>query len=168
MARVSGKLDAILAAIVARIIAQVSGANAATCYLCLNPDTLPVPNPGDFVYVVAPTSGRFDDRNWDGGGQDQATVDPAGVVVKIHSALQLDEAQREATFLTDTTHGILEKWRLVVKALTAPDWNPAASGSGDILVRDPLIPADFAMTRSNRGLGAIEQNFRFSFDLDLS
>lgn len=164
MPRGSGKLDAILSAIVARLIAQVSGCNAATCYLCLNPDAVPSPNPGDFVYVVAPTGGEFDDALFDGGGQNQATVN-AGVIVKIHSPVQLDEARHDAQFLTHSTLGVLEKSRLVMKALA--DWSPADGGANEI-TRNPLIPANYGITHSQRQLGAVELTFHLTYDWDLS
>ena len=161
MARTVGKLDAILLAIQARIIDQCS-VTAASCYIALDPNDV-TNAPGDFVYVIAPASGAFDQSLMDGGGAQQATAD-TGVIVKIHSAVQLDEPQREEAFLTHATLGVIEKWRLLVKALT--DWAPT-SGS-DTLVRNPLLPAGFDIDRTSRGVGGIQQAFTFNFDLDLS
>ena len=163
MARDKGKFDAILLAVVDRLISQVGGLNAANCYLSLNPDALPMPNPGDFICVVAPTSGAFSDSMFEGGGQEQTTSD-SGVIVKIHSPVQLDEVHRDAVFLTDATLGLIENVRLTIKALA--DWSPGTSGNE--LTRDPLIPSDFAFTRNGRGLGACELTFKLSFDWDLS
>ena len=169
MSYADGKLDTILQAIVTRIIAQVSLSssavfNAASCYLSLMPDDTPAPNPGNFVCVVAASDGNFDEPNIDGGGQYQATA-TLMVRVKIHSPVQLDEYNRDATFLTGATVGIIEIWRQVVKNLMTP-WFPL-DGSGNVCTRDPLMPAGFSFERRGRALGAIEQRFKLTFDLDV-
>lgn len=163
MARNKGTFDAILLAVVDRLISQVGGLDEANCYLSLNPDVLPMPNPGDFVCVVAPTSGMFSDSMFEGGGVEQTTSD-SGIIVKIHSPVQLDEVHRDAVFLTDATLGLIAKVRSTLKALS--DWSPGSVGSE--LTRDPLIPSDFAFTRNSRSLGACELTFKLSFDWDLS
>jgi len=162
MARTSGKLDVILSAVAARIIAQVTGFTAANCYVSLNPENV-VPSPGQFVAVVSPLSGQFNEAYLDGGGQNQATAD-AGVSVRLYSPLALDEAHRDTQFLTHSAYGVLEQWRLIIKALAA--WSPTSGA--DEIVRDPLLPAGFSLGRPTQGLGYIEQDFKFSFDLDLS
>lgn len=162
MARDKGTFDAILLAVVARLIDQVGGFNAATCYLSLNPDALPMPNPGTIICVVAPTSGAFDEAMFEGGGIEQ-TNSVSGIIVKIHSPVQLDEVHRDAVFLTDESLGLIGKVRLIIKALA--DWSPTVGA--DEQTRDPLIPSDFAFTRNSRSLGACELTFRLSFDWDL-
>lgn len=164
MARDKGKLDTQLSAIVDRIIDEVSAYDSASCYLSLNPDALPAPNPGDFICVVAPTSGSFDGGLFMGGGVEQVTCE-AGVVVKVHSPVQLDETHRDAEFLTNSSLGLIENVRLVMKALT--DWSPV-DGSSDDITRDPLSPASITFTRQSRSLGGCEVVFHTLMDWDLS
>lgn len=159
-----GTLEEILQACVDRIIDQVPLATAANCYLCLDPDSVP-PSSGEFIFAVAPLSGQFEEGMWDGGGLDQATVD-SGLIVKIHSPLQLDEPQRDREFLLSNTHSVLKQHRLVIKALCDPTWSPMRGE--DEIIRDPIIPGAWSITRRDRGLGAIEQEFRLNFDMDFS
>jgi hypothetical protein len=169
MSYADGKLDSILQAIVSRIIAQVQQNSvptfrAETCYLSMMPDDTPAPSPGNFVCVVAGDAGNFEEGNIDGGGQFQATATMM-VRVKIHSPVQLDEYNRDAIFLTDATRGILEIWRQVVKCLMTPFFPEDATNHVD--TRDPLMPAAFRFERRGRALGAIEQDFKLTFDLDV-
>lgn len=158
------KLEDILQAIVERIIDQVAGFTEANCYLSIDPNSTPEPNPGQFVCVVAPTSGAFDEAKYDGGGEDQATIN-GGVVVKLHSPLQLDQPHRDGEFLRHTTLGVLRIWREIVKSLIWPWQLQIGDDDG---TRDPLIPADYTFERRSRKLAAIEQTFKVNFDLDLT
>lgn len=158
------KLEDLLQAVIDRIIAQVSGFNTENCYLSINPDATPEPNPGDFICVVAPTSGIFDEEAYAGGGSAQATVN-GGIITKIHSPVQLDQAHRDASFLAHASLGLLKKWRLIVKCLLEPHMLQVGS---DDATRGYLIPGDYTFTRKNRKLGAIEQTYKAMFDLDLN
>lgn len=165
MARDRAKFDEVMLAIVARLIDQVDGARAENCYLSLNPEDTPSPNPGTFVFVVSPPmAGNFDEGMIDGGGAQQAT-NLGDLRIGIHSPVQLDETNRDTQFLTNSTLGILETWRQVVKALTP--WSPGDAES-DPMTRDPLIPSGFVIRRKNRSIGMVVQNFRLTFDLDLT
>lgn len=164
MARGSGKLEDILQAVVDRLIAQIPATcNAATCYLSLDPDAKPAPNAGSLIYVVAPTSGSFNDGYIDGGGQSQCTV-AGGVIVKIHSPMQLDKPQHDEQLLKNATRGVLAAATAALKALVA--WSPVLATNE--ITRDPLIPAGFVIGRSDRSMGFIELTFTCTFDWDLS
>lgn len=163
MARDKGDLSSILAAIVARLIDQVTEFNAANCYLSINPDSLPS-GPGEITCVVAPTSGTFDQGMIEGGGDEQNTSD-GGVIVKIHSPVQLDEADRDTVFLTDASLGLLSFAKQAMQALSG--WSPD-DGGGNETTRDPLHPAGYAFQRDGRKLGACELTFHLKFDWDLS
>lgn len=156
------QLDKLLDLVVARLTDQIPECSEANCFLTLNPDSVPA-SPGDFIFAVAPTAGSFSGAYLNGGGQAQATAD-TGVIVKIHSPLQLDEPGRERAFLIDNTHSILKQWRRVLRALT--DWSPAIGD--DQVTRDPLLPTAWSITRDDRRIGAIEQDFSVSFDMDLT
>ena len=163
MARQSGKLDEILNAIVIRLRDQISDFNSSNCYLSMDPDAIPQ-SPGEFTCVVAPTSGSFEEAFLDGGGQQQCTS-AGGFVAKVHSPVQLDDLGRDVEFLTHDSLGLIELMRLVLKALVA--WSPK-DDLGNELTRDPLLPANFAFTRTRRSLGAVEITFHLSHDWDLS
>lgn len=164
MARDKGKLGDILTAVVARLIDQVSGYNAANCYLSIDPDSVPEPGVGEFTIVVSPASEQFQGPYFEGGGEQQATTQEGIIIVKIHSPVQLDEPHRDTIWLTDTTLGICEKMRLVMKALS--NWSPGTSGNE--LTRDPFSPGGYVFTRRDRGLAGVEMTFRFMFDWDLT
>jgi len=163
-AHTSAKLEDILQAVVDRLIDQVAGFSDANCYLSINPDATPEPNPGDYICVVAPTGGMFDENAYHGGGEGQCTIN-SGILVKLHSPIQLDQPHRDAEFLKHASLGVLAKWRLIVKALLWP-WQLQIDGNDG--TRDPLIPAEYTLSRRDRRLGAIEQVFKANFDLDLS
>lgn len=165
MPRDKGTLDAILAAIVARLIDEIPDlCNPATCFESLDPWGLPAPNPGNMVFVVAPMSGEFDAAYLEGGGQEQATAN-TGVTVAIHSPVVLDEPRRDTHFLRNSTHGVLQVARRVLAALT--DWTPKSPGGLDELTRDPLMPAGYVFQRNDRAMGAMGVQFALSFDWDL-
>lgn len=165
MARGAGKFDDILLSVKRRLIAEVQGANDATCYLCLNPDDTPSPNPGSFFYVISPLSGQFLQGYLDGGGEAQATVD-AGVLVRVYSPVMLDQPKRDTVFLTHATRGILERARIVLMALT--NWSPMDEAEENELTRDPLIPSGFDIAKHQKSLGYIDVGFRLLFDWDLA
>ena len=164
-AHVFAKLEDVLTAIVAMLIAGLPDqCNEATCFLALDPWERPASNPGDFVFVVAPGAGVFDQGMLEGGGELQATAD-ATVTVVIHSPLTIDEPQRETSFLTDGTLGILGIVRQVLKTLT----NKVPVSAAPVnLTRDPLLPANYDFRRSDKSLGSAGLMFNFSFDWDLS
>src|SRR5262249_30980494 len=122
------------------------------------------PNPGQFICVVAPSSGNFDEPMIEGGGEHQATSGST-IRVKIHSITQLDEFTRDGILLTDTALGLIEIWRQVVSRLMTP-WFPTDL-SGNILTRDPLMPTGFSFERRDRAIAAIEQDFKLTFDTNV-
>lgn len=164
MARSLGKLKVILPAVVDRLIDQIEGVTKANCYVALNPDSLPNGGVGGILYVVSPTSGRFDDAYFEGGGVEQLFAN-AGLVVKIHSPLQLDQAGRDIEFLTDEAHGILDRATDVLAALS--NWSPE-DVSGNPQTRDPLYPMGYTLTRAGRSIGAIELEFACNFDWNVT
>lgn len=160
MARLKGDPVAILQAVVDRLIDQL-GLTDATCYLSIDPDAVPSPSPGDLIFVVSPTSGNFNEAMFDGGGQEQMTLD-GGIVVKIHTPVQLDEPKHDALLVGQESRGVLRHATLTLKALA--NWSPDKNGNE--LTRDPLIPSGFAIGRKSRSLGWVELTFKCSFDWD--
>ena len=161
--RDKGGLDQILQAIVDRLIGQINGLTKATCYHCLDPDALPMSNPGGHIFVVAPTSGTFDEGMYAGGGL-ETLMASGGIVVKIHAPLNVDEPQREAALLTNLSLGVMGLASKTIKALANPEWSPQFDEH--VLTRDPLIPSGYAITRSDKRVGAIELTFKCNFDWD--
>lgn len=161
MARDKGNPVTILEGVVTRLIDQL-GLTDANCYLSIDPDALPSPSPGQLIFVVSPTSGNFNEALFDGGGQEQTTLE-GGIVVKIHSPLQLDKPHQDVKFLGDESRGILRYATRVLKALAG--WSPGVVGSEQ--TRDPLIPSGMVIGRKKRSLGWLELTFKCSFDWDL-
>lgn len=166
MSRDVGKLEDILAATVARIIAQVSGFSTASCVLTLDPWELPAPNPGNpdgLFILVSPLSGSFPIEYLEGGGEKQTTA-LGGIMVVVHSPVVLDQPRQDGAFLTHASLGILSVVRQVLKSLT--NWTPT-NGSGE-LTRDPLLPASYELRRNERSRGAVGVGFHLEFDWDLT
>lgn len=167
MSRGSGLPEDIYAAIVARLIEMMPDfCREETCYQALNPDALPS-SPGELTFVVAPMSGKMLEGYYEGGGLEQLTVN-GGVIVKIHSPLQLDEAHKDVQLLTHATMGLWRVARRVVRFLADPEWSPM-KGSNEI-TRDPLIPLGYDITKGrkkSRSLGGIELHFAVNFDWDV-
>ena len=163
MARIDSRLDTILTAIVDRLIAEVTGANAASCYLAIEGEDEISGNPGEFILVVSPGGGNFDDGALDGGGQNQAT-DYFDFAVKVYSSVMLDQFGRDTTALTDATKGLIAKHFDVLQALTVFD---LTDGTDNIL-RDVIMPRNYEFGRNGRGQGYVRQAFRLSFDWDLT
>lgn len=163
MARDKGKPEVIYPAIVARLIAQISGQNVANTYHAIDPDD--VGGPGEFTMVISPASGTFDEAMFEGGGQSQLTAN-GGCIVKIHSPVVLDEVKRDAIALNDAAKGLWFKAKQVIAALA--DWSPGTAGSE--LTRNPLYPKAYAFTkdRTTGRTSAIELHFGLDFDWDVS
>lgn len=166
MARNESTLDAILLRVVARLIDQIADANASTCYLSLDPDTLPSPNPGEIVYVVTPaSSGQFDESSLDGGGNALCVIQWP-LVITIHNTAINDEVGHDAQFLTNSTRGVVGKTTGVLKALVAHDLQDASSNE---ILAEPLIPSDAAVERvPATKRGSIQLGFSMLIDWDLS
>lgn len=142
--------------------AAITECTEANCFFCLDPDAVP-PAPGQLIYIVSPTSGTFDEGMIDGGGVEQLTVD-AGLMVKIHSPLMLDQVGHDSSLLNDESLGLWGKATEVLRALAvqSPEFE------GNPLTRDPLMPHSFAVTKSHKRLGAIELTFKVSFDWNVA
>jgi hypothetical protein len=164
MARVDSRLDTILLAIVARLISQVSGANEASCFLTIEAGDELSGAPGDFLWLVSPMSGSFDDTALDGGGQNVAT-DYFDFSVTTFSTVMLDMSGQDTKAMADATLGLITKHRAVLKALTVHDL--IAVGGADNILRDPILPRDYQFGRNGRGLAFVRQVFRLSYDWDL-
>ncbi len=165
----STTLNLILTQIVARLIAQVSNANASTCYISLDPDDLPAASSGEFIFVVTPAvSGQFDGGLFDGGGQSQATV-RWPVIVTVWSTVIRDESGHDAQFLTHATLGVIAQGTLVLKALAGHDLQDAEDVPSEILAQ-PIFPSDAALDRRDppKGKGFMQFGFEVIFDWDLS
>lgn len=155
-----GNYRDILIAIRRRVAEECADGNDRAVYISIDPDFVaPAPNSGTFFYVVSPMNGGFNDAYLVGGGELQATAE-TGVSVSVYSALQLDQGQHDASFLTNLSLGIVERWRHILAALT--NWTPTLN---DVLMtRDPLLPTNFGIKRHTRALGGIEQAFSLTFD----
>jgi len=168
MARGSGLPEDIYDAIVARLIDRIPGiCTEANCFQSLNPDSVP-PNPGDLVFIVSPMSGRGLESYFEGGGEQQLTIE-GGVTVKIHSPLQLDQKGHDIHLLADASRGLWKISRKVLACLANSAWSPMKGD--DEITRDPMIFLGFDITKNSRKrktLGAIELHFKVTFDWDIT
>lgn len=162
-------LDEILTQIVARLIDQITAATAATCYLSLDPDSLPAGNPGGTFFVVSPAiAGNFDGGMFDGGGQNQTTV-VWPIVVTVWNTSILDESGHDTQFITNATLGVVVNGTLVLKALAGHDLQDTEVTPNEILAQ-PIFPSDAAIDRRepSKGKGFMQFGFNVTFDWDLS
>lgn len=170
MTRNLGLPEDIFDAIVARLISQIPEfCTPVSTYQAINPDAI-ANHPGDLTFVVAPLSGDAPQEYQEGGGEQQLTIF-GGVIVKIHSPLQLDEVPRDAYLLAEKSRGLWKVSRHVLAALV--NWDPTTTdvdGTNEI-TRDPLIFAGFSLgkgPRKKRSLGSIELHFKVNFDWDIT
>jgi len=164
MARTKGRPADIYRSIKNRLIEQVPDCKEGNCWFSLNPQAV-VPHTGEVGFAVSPASGTFREGYYDGGGQEQLTVD-GGLIVAIHSTLQLDEVQRDAALLEDSTVGLWLLAGRVLAALADPNWSPMLGD--DEITRDPLIPASYQIVKNEKRLGSFELHFKCNFDWDVS
>lgn len=170
MPREYGKLEAILQAVVDRLVSY-SGLPEATednVYINIDPDAV-TSNPGEFVFVVAPSGGQFDEAMMDGGGQAQMTA-ATNIVVKCHATGQFDQAGRAKEMLANSSTGLIVIHRKLLKALSI--WDPTDSGNEQ--TRNPIMPGSWSYQRAGGGAGqgprsyaAVEQVFVVDFDWDM-
>lgn len=165
MARDKGLPEDIYDAIVARLIERMPTlCREETTYFAINPDSL-ANNPGDLTFVVAPMSGNAPEGYQTGGGEQQVTIN-GGVIVKIHSPLQVDQAPRDAKRMADRGRGLWRVSRHVLAALV--NWDPM-KGDNEIC-RDPLsfLGFNIGKGRKKRSLGSMELHFAVNFDWDIT
>lgn len=160
--RDEGTFEEILDAVVNRLLSEMPNhCRKSNTYIALNPDSFN-PNSGELTFIVAPLGGTFDQDYMEGGGENQVTTD-GGFLVKIHSPLQLDEPQRDSSFLTDKSKGVLRLVRQVLKTLT--NWSP--QNAVHVLSRDPVFPSGYSFSRTERSTGSVEIEFKLKFDWEL-
>ena len=165
-----GDYGEVLLQIVQRLIATIKEANESTCYLSLDPDTLPN-NPGDTVFVVAPLSGTFREGAFVGGGVAFLAVH-SGCIVKIHCPTLIDQDHRDATAITDESLGLIRHASKVISSLSpssleAPSYEGWTPKGQTYLLTSPLRPVGYSLHKSeNAAIRSIELTFAFEFDWD--
>lgn len=160
----------VLLQVVARIIDRVDGANASTCYLALDPDSLDH-NSGRHTFIVSPLSGDFSEGAFVGGGIAFLET-KSGCIVKIHCPSLADKAGHDVLALTDESLGLLRKASAVISAL-APStaahppqagWVPSV---GDYGLTSPFRPVRYSLHKHpNNAIRSMEILFSFDFDWD--
>jgi len=162
---ISADYGDVLLQVVARLQAQIPDkCNEATCYLSLDPDSLPV-NPGDHVFVVGPVSGKFREGAFVGGGLN-ALATHSGCIVKIHCPSLLDQAHRDVQAITSTSLGLIKQATSVLQALSPQEtglaWAPNAGGFN---LTSPFTPVGYTLHKNESGaVRSIELSFAFEFD----
>lgn len=163
MARTFGSPIDLLESVVDRLRGSLS-LDEGACYLTLDPSAK-ARQSADLTYIVAPTSGDFDQGLIEGGAIEQLTT-RFGFTVTVQSAMKLDEAGHEATFLSHDSRGVLIAAKNVLKHLT--NYDPV-DGSGNRICRDPISPMNYSMEKgATHSRGSMTLAFQASFDWDMS
>lgn len=153
----------VLNAVVARLIAQVSGLNSSTCFISDTPEP-PAASQNNLFVTVAPTGGRFDEEAQIGAGAAEL-IEYVGFAVTIWSAMKLDRNEHANYLLTDATRGLLAVKKSVLKALVGH--NLQVTG-GDALVAYIRAINSSPPGYTQGGLGRITLTFSSEFLWDLS
>ena len=141
-------------------------------YLGLFPDAPIIPHGGTDWYMLSPGDGQFDEGLFDGGGEDQCN-EQSTLTVTGYCRTHLDPTDRDDALLTDSTTGLLEAKRKILRALAGKD---VTLSGGDTFLRELLTPirasAPTAGKLEGEGLGVTlaftSVDFLCSFDWDLS
>jgi hypothetical protein len=140
MPRIATTPKAIVSAVVARIVDQVGGLSADTCYVAHPRQAFRV-SPGDVFATV-----WLDGATLDAGQLDGGQVTAAGSIsVTIHSAVLLDQAGRDGLALSDAGRGVLATIDDVLGALALYDLESA----GEKILRRPLRPMEVKAPRGD-------------------
>lgn len=163
MPRIDSNLTAVLDAVIKRLREQLSLSDS-TCFLCLSDDVTPKTT-SDVFLTVSPDGGEFDQGHFDGGGDEQLTVE-GGVRVTIHSTLKLDRTGHDSELLSNASRGVLSVMHEVLRALTGHDL--VIDTDGNTTLRRLIAPRGFERPeRSGERLGRISLYFGLSFDWEL-
>lgn len=154
---------AVLNAVVARLIAQVSGLNASTCFISDSPEP-PAASQNNLFVTVAPVGSRFDEEAQVGAGAAEL-IEYAGVSVTIWSDMKLDRNEQAKYLLTDASRGLLAVKKAILKALVGH--NLQVSG-GDGLVAYMRAVNCSPPGYTQGGLGRMTLMFSTEFLWDLS
>ena len=160
-------------AIVTRLIAEISGFNASTCFLTCQPlQELPENiKTGAVVCSVSPAGGPFDESAYAGGGEN-VLIEDAAVHVVLYNNVRTDRRRHDVESLTKASEGLLTVKRLVLKALAGHRLQDGSSN--ELLVEHGVMPIQSDSPRSQwddekrRGIGDIGLLFRTPFLWDLS
>lgn len=164
MARIDSTLEKILLATQSKLLRSIDELRPETCVVTVVPDAAVPPVAQDLYCTISPTAGSFDESLFDGGGREQTALD-GGLVVKVFSAIQLDQPGQDSVMLLDRSRGVLRKLHEVLGALAG--YLPV-DDDGNELTRNPLIPAEYSFSHDGRRWGAVQVSFRLEFDWDLS
>lgn len=171
MARIDVTESTVLARIVARLQGQLS-LNARQCFETVQADSPPeIPVGGGYFVAVAPGPGSFVPEEQVAGN----ITEDWSVTVTAFTRVQLDSAGHDTAVLRDTSRGLLELKRRLLKALCGHD---LTTESGDTLLRQYLYaqhcsaPQIGAPLRAGRAdgsvwVGWISITFGVSFDWDI-
>jgi len=160
MARIDTTPVAIMEAITARLIDQITTLNPATCFVS-RPNQQFEMSAGGIFTTIWIDSGQFDQGQLDGG---MATV-TASVSVTVHTPIMLDQTGHDTQFLSDASRGVLSLGHDAIKALTLHD----LTVDDDEILREPMRPTGFnTPDRTSDELGDWTITFDAMFDWDLT
>lgn len=119
MARIKASQEAVFKNIIVRLIAQVDKFNAASCFISIDADP-DMSADMNLWATVTLMDGNFGDGEFVGGAEN-TLFEFTGFSVNIFSRVMLDETNRAAEILTNSTLGLLDMKKQVLKALTGYD-----------------------------------------------
>lgn len=164
MARIDSTPDVIFPLLVARLINQVSGLDASSCFLSLDPDEIPGATSGDYVVVVSPSPQFRFDQSIFTGAEEYGAMATWHAAITIHSTANIDEPGRDTEFLASQALGVTAKATQVAKAILGFD---PVDGNGNYVLAQPIQPSDGAIDRPTRSQGSIQFGVEITFVWDL-
>lgn len=172
MARVDITQSDVLDRIVVRLREQLD-LDPRQCFESLDADSPPeLPVGGDYFVGVSPGDGQFLT-----GEQVVGNVTELwSVVVTAYTRVHLDSANHDTAVLRDTSRGLLELKRKILKALVGED---LTTGDGDTFLRQLLYATDSrkpqigtwqggSRPRSDMSFGWVSVTFGVDFDWDIT
>lgn len=158
--------DVVLDRVVARLIAQVSGLNAANCYQTVEPYPSADVGHGTFCHV-SPGPGQYGQEALAGGGIN-TPFENASTWVTVFTRVRLDQPNHAERILKDASRGLLTFKRLILKALVGHNLLDA---NGNPLLIDYIYPTQATQPQLNEqdkvAFVSVAFNTNFEWDLTL-
>lgn len=159
----------VLQAVVDRLIDQLEdvGVSGKTCFIADEPEIVETPSADNLFITVCPIDSQFDEGALVGAAENLC-IEESGVLVSIHSAMDLDRVEHAKAVLTNSQRGLLVIKQRILKALTG---HRLVDGGGNELLVNLIHPmrAQNLVPRNDRTrLKRVSLMFSTDFQWDLS
>lgn len=156
----------VLAAVQARLQSQISEFQTDNvCFIVANPEEFEPPQRQTLAVTIAPNSGEFDQRVFEGAG-DEGVLENSGFTVTVWSRINLDRPDEATKAMTDASRGVFAFKKLILKALS--NYMPT-DNSGNSLLAEYIAPlsSGFPEPRS-KGMATVSVGFSLCWLWDLT